>query len=158
MVMAGFPGLLGGPPDAVITLMKAALDLFHVPMEQLGTQVQPRAAQYLQALSDRRFTNLSFTDRGDAACVDAQGKITAYATMGAQDQDLVWLAVLMSSVELHVKKRPAPVLLDGWFASIPDVKHPLISKMVQYLGSMTQVLHFCGRPSLVDGAETKITL
>lgn len=157
-MMGAMPQMMGGPTDGIVQLTKAAQDLFGVPMDKLGALLQARAAQYLTAFSDRRFSNVSFTDKGDAAAVDAQGKISAYATMPAQDQDLVWLAVLLTLVETHVRNQKFPVVVDHWFSSVPDVKHPLICKMLQYLGSLTQVIHFCGKPSLTDGAEPKVNL
>ena len=158
MMPGSMPPMMSGPPDSIMRLMKASLDLFHVPIEKVGPMVQPRAAQYLGAFADRRFSNLTFTDRGDAVAVDAQGKVLPYATMSMLDQDLVYLSVLLTLVETYAKQHKSPVIIDNWFAGLPDLKHPLLAKMLQYLASLTQVVHFCSKPGLAEGAEPKVVL
>ncbi|MEW5854648.1 MAG: ABC transporter C-terminal domain-containing protein [Myxococcota bacterium] len=154
----GFAGPPGGGADAVVQMMKAALDLFHLPMEQVGTLLQPRTSQYLTALSDRRYASVTFTDTGDLAAIDAAGKPTPFATMSPQDQDLAYLSVKMTIIETFGRKQPTPAVMDSWFATIPDVKHPLLAKMIQFLGSICQVVHFCPKPTLAEGADPSIQL
>jgi hypothetical protein len=157
----GFPpgfGALSGAPDAIVNMMKLATDVFHVPVAELGHTIQARAAQYLNALSDKRFAQVSYTDAGDAALVESTGKVIPYATLVPQDQDLVYLSTQMTLIETHLRKCPCPVVIDAWFVGLPDVKHPLLCKMVQFMGTLGQVIHITPRATLAACAEQSVSL
>lgn len=161
---SGPHGAMGGAPppahapDGVMTLMKVGSELLGMPIPQLTGQIQARVVQYLAAFTDRRLSQVRFNEQGDVATAEASGPWTIYANMNGRDQESVQLSVRLAVIEETVKRKPVPVVIEGWFVSVPDLKHPLVAKMLLFLGSVTQLVHFSSKPGLAEGAETSVTL
>jgi hypothetical protein len=156
----GAPPAPPAPPaaaSAVAELLRVASGLAQAPVAELGGRIATRANQYLQGFADRRLGPVAFSPTGEATVTES-GRGLPFTSLPPRDQDMVYVAVKLALVEDLAKKRPAPVLLEGWFASLPELKDPLLAKMLAFLGSVTQVIHFCTRPAMADGAEVTVKL
>lgn len=147
-----------GPTESVPVLLRAAGDLLGLATAALGAQVATRVAQYLSAFTDRRLVRARFTDDGEAAVADPAGAWRPAASLEGRDGELLQLSVRLALVEECARRRPAPAVVDGWFTGLAELKFPLVAKMLQFLGSVTQVIHFASRPALAEGAESRVTL
>ena len=134
--------------DLAKRLLELTADVLLVPVEEVGTQVQARAAQILGALSDNRLRQLRFGGRGETSVVDAADDNIPFGALPAFDRDLVWLALKIALIEIVVKRGRLPVIFDRSLDFLADAKGPMLQKMLQFLAASTQVVSISEKPAL----------
>ena len=102
--------------------------------------LKDRCAQYLSALTDRRYHGLEIDKNGRAAVL-APGRTVPLGECPPRDVDLVWLGVRLTLIEKHAAVGKVPLVVEDGFAAAVDDKATLLQRMLKHLGTQTQVLH-----------------
>lgn len=160
--VSGLHAIATGPgetfEDPMPALLRLAADLFATDVPTLWTALQPRAVQYLQALSDRRYHGLDVDLDGNAT-VHAPGRSLALGELPGRDLDLVFLAVRLTVVEKFSGQGKIPVIFEDAFAAALDpAKQPLLARMLKHLGTLTQVLHVTPAGQNAAAADAQVAL
>lgn len=130
--------------DPLPPLMVVATDLFATDIPSLWSVLHDRVAQYLSALTDRRYHAMTVDAHGHAT-LDAPGRSVPARELPGKDLDLAYLAVRLTIIEKASPTNKLPVVIEDTFNTLFDAaKQPLFGRMVKHLGSMTQVLHVSG--------------
>lgn len=152
---------LGSQPaaDPCQILVKAAEDLFLTGRERVEQTLQPRASQFIAALTNQANPQLAFGPGGTIQVMDSSsGGVVDFSMLPAATQDLVYLGLKFAIIELYSRQQPVPLLLDDPFKRIPSKKHALLSQMLADLGKLTQVILFTGQMTLARHATASFRL
>ena len=145
------------PVDVLRRQLRLASDLLMVSLEDTATRLSPRASQMVQALTDRRFTGLSFGAKGDGSVIDGVANTPMpFVQLPAGDRDLVALAFRLAVVEAVGAQGAIPVIFDRSLDGFPVDKAPLLVRALQFLGNTTQVICLTQRRELA-AAGTVVT-
>lgn len=157
-LMGGAPAPVTLAPPAVAAfdvgqrIIRLASDLLVASLEDACTRLGPRAGQMVQALTDRRFSEVQFGPRGEVSVVDAaSSEAMPFVQLPAGDRDLIALALRFAVVEAVARANPQnrmPVVFDRVFDHLPVEKAPLLVRALQFLAQGTQVICFTGRREL----------
>ena len=141
---------LGYPvPDRSRELVQGAVDLLHVPVDELVTSLGERCGQYLGALTGGEIGRVAFGPRGELSVGSAQGgELVPYVELEGARLDLADAALRLTLVEALVRRHPIPVLFDDPFGELPPRARKLFGQMLAYLGEATQVLVLTGAEDL----------
>jgi len=143
----------------VARLVRHASDLLVTDLDTTMTGLAPRAAQYLGGLSDRRFSQVVFGPKGEVSVVDgATGRALPFGMLPPGDRDVVYLSLKCTVIEAAAKRARVPVIFERAFETIPDVKDPLIVRMVQFLAQGTQVLVMSKKPGMAALGGQQVAL
>ena len=130
--------------DPAAPLMMLATDLFTTDIPSLWSVLHDRAVQYLTALTDRRYHEIS-VDKDGHATLEAPGRSISARELPGRDLDLMYLALRLTLIEKAAAQHKLPVVIEDTFNTVLDAaKQPLFGRMVKHLGSLTQVLHVSG--------------
>ena len=137
--------------DETRRIMTIASELFGSSIEALGERISVRLGQYVSAFTDQRFQAVKFDSRGGLQFVEAQSeRAVPYLMLAPSERDVAYFALKFVIIESYAEIHPIPAILDDPFAVLADLKHPLALKMMQFLGSKTQVIHFTSLSALAD--------
>ena len=141
VISDGPSGALEDPSPAFLLLAGGVVDT-DVPGAALV--VKDRLAQYLAALSDKRWTAVEYDSDGRATLI-GQGKRVRAADVDAKDLDLYYLCLKLTFIEKSAVRAKAPVVLEDVFGECVDAaRFPLLGRMLKHLGTVAQVLHVTG--------------
>jgi uncharacterized protein YhaN len=152
---------LSGPTaaDPCETLVKASEDLFLTGRDKVEQTLQPRASQYIAALTDQAYSQLAFGPGGTIQVMDSSsGGAVDFSMLPAAIQDLVYLGLKFAIIELYSRQQPVPLLLDDPFKGIPSKKHALLSQILAELGKLTQVILFTTQMTMARHATASFRL
>ena len=130
--------------DPTPPLLMIATDLFATDIPSLWSVLHDRAVQYLTALTDRRYHEIS-VDKDGHATLEAPGRSVSARELPGKDLDLMFLALRLTLIEKACAQTKLPVVIEDTFNTVLDAaKQPLFGRMVKHLGALTQVLHVSG--------------
>ncbi len=155
---AGADAAAPGEPleDPTPAMLALAADLFTTDVAGVAALVKDRAAQYLAALTDKRFQGLDFERDGKVAVL-AGGKRLAAGELAGRDLDVVYVSLRLTLLEKYSAKFKVPVLIDDG-PYVDEAKLPLLGRMLKHLGTITQVLHVTGSAALAPVADGSANL
>lgn len=140
--------------DPTAGLMVLATDLFATDVPSLWSVLHDRAVQYLTALTDKRYHDLSI-DKDGHATLEAPGRSVVARELPGKDLDLMFLALRLTLIEKAAPQHKLPVVIEDTFNTVLDAtKQPLFARMVKHLGTLTQVLHVSGAGQNATLADT----
>lgn len=144
--------------DPTPALLMLATDLFATDVPSLWSVLHDRAVQYLSALTDRRYHEIS-VDKDGHATLEAPGRSVSAKELPGRDLDLAWLALRLTLIEKASAQHKLPVVIEDTFNTVIDgPKQPLFGRMVKHLGSLTQVLHVSGAGQNASLADTPVAI
>jgi hypothetical protein len=147
------------PADPCQSMVKAAEDLFLTGRDRLEQTLGPRASQYIAALTNQAHPQLIFGPGGVIQCMDAgSGGVVDFSRLPAAVQDLVYLGLKLTIIELYSRQQPVPMLLDDPFKRISPDKHDLLGRMLADLGKLTQVILFTSQMTMTQHATASFRL
>lgn len=145
--------------DPCQLMVKASEDLFLTGRDRVEQTLQPRASQYIAALTNQAHPQLIFGPGGVIQCLDASsGGAVDFSILPATMQDLVYLGLKLAIIELYSRQQPVPFLLDDPFKRIPPDKHELLGRMLADLGKLTQVILFTSQMTMAQHAGASFRL
>ncbi len=143
------------PSPAMLTL---ASDVLTTDIPTLWVGLQARVAQYLVALTDRRYQDMA-VDKDGRARLKAGEKLTAVSSLPGADADLAYLALRLAVVEKLGPSHKVPFIIEDTFESLLEgAKQPLFGRMAKHLGTLTQVLHVSGTAHTGSLADPPIAI
>jgi uncharacterized protein YhaN len=144
--------------DPTPGLMELASDLFATDVPTLWSVMRDRTAQYLTALTDRRYHGLD-VDKDGRATVQAPGRAIPAGELPGRDLDLMWVAMRLTLIEKYSAQTKIPVIIEDAFAGLIDgPKLTLLGRMLKHLGTLTQVLHVSGNGQNVAAADVVLAI
>jgi hypothetical protein len=144
--------------DPTPPLLMIATDLFATDIPSLWSVLHDRAVQYLTALTDRRYHEIS-VDKDGHATLEAPGRTVSARELPGKDLDLVFLALRLTLIEKAAAQNKLPVVIEDTFNTVLDAaKQPLFGRMVKHLGALTQVLHVSGAGQNASLADTPVAI
>ncbi len=145
--------------DPTAKLVQHARDLLLTDVDSACQMLQPRVGQYLGGLSDRRYGQVLFGPTGEMAVVEtASGRSLPFAQLTPGDRDLAYLSLKLTIVEAVVRRGRLPLVVERAFETLPEGKDPLLLRMLQYLGTVTQVVCMTRKPGLAGAGEHRVSL
>jgi hypothetical protein len=147
----------GPAEDPSPLVMKMAADLLNMDVTVLAGLLRDRCTQYLSALTDRRYLGVEW-DQDGRASVFVPGQQLLVGEIPPRDMDMYYLALRMVVVEKVSTRVKYPFLLEHPFASMDEVKLPLIGKMLKHLGTLTQVVLVTTHPGLAQMADGTVNV
>jgi len=145
--------------DPCQIMVKAAEDLFLTGRDRLEQTLAPRASQYIAALTNQAHPQLIFGPGGVIQCMDASsGGAVDFSLLPAATQDLVFLGLKLTIIELYSRQQPVPLLLDDPFKRISPDRHELLSQMLADVGKLTQVVLFTSQMTMAQHATASFRL
>jgi hypothetical protein len=140
-------------------IVRHASDLMLTDLDTTMTTLAPRAAQYVGGLSDRRYAQVIFGPKGEVSVVDAAtGRAIPFGMLTPVDRDIVYIALKCTIIEMGVKLQRVPVIFERAFETIPNVKDPLLVRMLQFLAQGTQVFVMTKKPGLAAIGGQRVAL
>lgn len=140
-------------------IVRHASDLMLTDFDTTLTTLAPRAAQYLGGLSDRRYAQVIFGPKGEVSVVDAAtSRALPFGMLTPGDRDIVYIALKCTIIEMGVKRQRVPVVMERAFETIPDVKDPLLVRMLQFLAQGTQVFIMTKKPGFAAVGGQQVAL
>lgn len=146
-----------GCEDPSPMLLSLAADLLQQDILAVAALIKDRCAQYVAALTDRRYSGVEWDGAGNASLLAAEGKL-AVSAVPAKDADLYFLALKLTLVEKSSAHAKVPLLVDDVLQQVGDAKVPLVARMLKHLGTLTQVLHVTTQPAFTSMADATATL
>lgn len=128
--------------DPMPGLLSFATGLFNMEVPALQALMKDRCAQYVSALTDRRFLSMELDASGRATLVGT-GKKVAAGDAPAKDLDLCYLSLRLTLIEKYATRSKVPVLMEDSLG-VDEAKLSLFSRMLKHLGTLTQVIHASG--------------
>lgn len=149
----------GAPWDPTPTLVRHASHLLATDLDATCQTLAPRLSQYLSGLSDRRYGQALFGPQGELALVEvASGRSMPFTHLTPGDKDIAYLSLKLTVVESAVRRHRLPVVLERALESFPEMKDPLLARMVQFLGTLTQVLVLTNKEALAQVSEQRLVV
>lgn len=142
--------------DPIPALMMLGADLFGTDITSLWAQMKDRVAQYVGALSDRRYHAVEVEKDGRAFAL-APGRRVAFNELPGKDLDLLYVAIRLTLVEKYSAKGKVIFVIEDVFGLLlEEAKLSLLGRMLKHLGTLTQVLHVTSASH--NGAAADATL
>ena len=146
-------------PDACQTLLTLGQDLLLKDIEQLATVLAPRCGQYVEVLTDKAFSRVAINPDGTLDCIEGSGSGSIpFATLPMSMQDLIYLSLKCTLIEVSSATQPMPVILDDAFISISQRLYEVVGQILASLGSNTQVILLTRSPELARYANASFSL
>jgi hypothetical protein len=146
-----------GLEDPVPALLKAAADFLVQDIPSIGAALKERSAQYIAALSDRRYQGVE-TDKDGRASVLSTGRKLPVGELPPKDVDLLYLALRLTLAEKVASHRKVPLLVEDAFGGLDEAKVPLLGRMLKHLGTLTQVAQVTQTPAFDTMADLVVKL
>lgn len=137
-------------PDASARLLEKVEGLFHVSREELLSAMGARASKYLEALTGRRYTSLSWFGGGGVICSGPDGQLR-FTQLEPRHQDLVWLSLRLTVIERWVGRYPIPIILDEPFEALSPQRQALVARMLEGISAKTQIVHRTRLQAMFEG-------
>jgi hypothetical protein len=146
-------------PDACQTLLRLGQDLLLKDSEQLAAVLAPRCSQYVEVLTDKAFSRVAINPGGTLDCIEgsACGSLP-FTTLPMSMQDLIYLGLKCTLIELSSATQPIPVIFDDAFRSISERHYDVIGKLLASLGRNAQVILLARSPELARYASASFSL
>ena len=128
-------------PEIPRHLISRAAELLNLSSEELWSQLSPRLASYLTALTDRRVVSGKPDDKGMLVLAAGDGRSGGYMTLPPPLRDLVYAGLRLALLERVAGYKRLPVVVDDAFGILEGPKRALIGKMLKGIGTQTQVIH-----------------
>ncbi len=146
-------------PDACQTLLVLGQDLLLKDIEQLAAALAPRCSQYVAVLTDKAFSGVAVNPVGTLDCIEGSGGGSIpFATLPMSMQDLIYLGLKCTLIELSSATQPMPVIFDDAFRSISERHYDVIGQLLASLGRNTQVILLARSPELARYASASFSL
>ncbi len=146
-------------PDACQTLLLLGQDLLLKDSEQLAAVLAPRCSQYVEVLTDKAFSRVAINPGGTLDCIEGSGGGSIpFTTLPMSMQDLIYLGLKCTLIELSSATQPMPVIFDDAFRSISERHYDVIGKLLASLGRNTQVILLARSPELARYASASFSL
>ena len=155
---AAAPPAQEDPDDVTRELLNQARDLFVTDVPGLASMLAARVEQYVSGLTDQRYTKVEIFGQGEVSVRDASGAMVEFGNLSPGDKDAVWLAIKLTAIEAYVRTVRVPVVLERAFVAFPPTKEQLLARMLQYLGSQTQILLMTEKAGLLPAADRTLQL
>ncbi|MGQ0506770.1 MAG: chromosome segregation protein SMC, partial [Myxococcaceae bacterium] len=137
--------------DPSPSLLTFATQLFNTDIAGVSAILKERCAQYLAALSDKKYLGAEIDLRGRATLITPQRKVPASEVSG-KDLDLLYLCLKLTVLEKYSARAKVPILIeDGPY--VDEAKQALLGRMLRHLGTLTQVLHVTAAPLYAGVAD-----
>lgn len=143
---------------ACLKVLDLARDLFILDTERLASLLQIRASQYVAALTSQAYTQVVLSARGIGCTSAATGSTVAFEELPSAMQDLVYLGLRFTIIEIFSRQQAVPVFLDDPFSGLPPGAIDLLGRMLAVLGRGTQVILFSSQSSLASHATRSAQL
>ncbi|MFZ9888280.1 MAG: hypothetical protein ACO3JL_12330 [Myxococcota bacterium] len=145
--------------DPTPALVRHAADLLATDLDGACQRLAPRVSQYLSGLSDRRYGQAIFGPQGELALIEvASGRSIPFTQLTPGDKDIAYLALKLTVVESAVRTARLPIFLERALESFPEIKDPLLARMIQFLGTLTQVILLTNKASLAQISEQRLVI
>ena len=128
-------------PEVPRHMISRAAELLNLSVEELWSQLSPRLAAFLTALTDRRVVSAKPDEKGALVLAAADGRGGGYMTLPPPLRDLVYAGLRLALLERVAGYKRLPVLVDDAFGVLEAPKRALVGKMLKGIGTQTQVLH-----------------
>jgi uncharacterized protein YhaN len=146
-------------PDACQTLLVLGQDLLLKDIDQLAAVVAPRCSQYVEVLTDKAFSRVAINPDGTLDCIEGSGSGSIpFATLPMSMQDLIYLSLKCTLIEVSSATQPMPVILDDAFISISQHLYEVVGQILASLGGNTQVILLARSPELARYATASFSL
>jgi hypothetical protein len=131
--------------DPFPQLLGLAADALQLDVAGLGTQLRERAAKYLFALTEKRWSGIALDFEGRAHLIGPAGPVAA-GTLAPAELDRVYLAVRLTLAERLGATAKLPLVFDEALSVLDARLHPLLGRMFKQLGATTQVIQVTAQP------------
>jgi hypothetical protein len=148
---------IGPAVDDAQPLLDLAGALLTADLAGVVALVKDRVATYVQRLSDGRFHGLAFGPRGEVSVVDAAGAVVLFTALPLVDRDLVYLSLKLTIIETGVRGTRLPVIFERALDVFPEAHAPVLVLLLQFLGSLTQVVVTTSQSGLLPAAQDRVT-
>lgn len=128
-------------PEVPKHMVSRAAELLNLGPDELWSQLAPRLASYLTALTDRRVVSGKPDEKGSLVLSAADGRNGGYMTLPPALRDLVYTGLRLALLERVAGYKRLPVVVDDAFGILEGPKRALIGKMLKGIGTQTQVIH-----------------
>lgn len=149
---------VAGQDDRARDLLTLACDLFVSKPDEIGKAIAPRLAQYLAALTGRRFVTGAVDAQGILLLNDPQGRTVPFSALAPNERDEVWIALKFTLLERYLGRHKLPILFDDCFTSLDEARRGLAAKMLKYLGSLAQVVQCADSHAFASSADQAVRL
>jgi len=122
-------------------VLSAAAALLERTPPQTFTEVAPRLAQFLAALTDRRIAGGKLDPSGEVLFSAPAGRTAALKDLPGPLQDLAYTALRLCLLERIASARKLPVIIDDAFAALDPLKRSMVAKMLKAIAAHGQVIH-----------------
>jgi hypothetical protein len=140
-ISTGKSGAVVPEPEVPKHLVSRAAELLNLGPDELWSQLSPRLASYLGALTDRRVVSGKPDEKGMLLLSAADGRTGGYMTLPPPLRDLVYTSLRLALLERVAGYKRLPVVVDDAFGILEGPKRALIGKMLKGIGTQTQVIH-----------------
>ncbi|HXN83402.1 MAG TPA: hypothetical protein VN883_13080 [Myxococcales bacterium] len=127
-------------------LVARAADLMQLSPEELWTQLAPRLAAYLTALTDKRIVAGKPDANGLLVLAAADGRSGPYHGLPQPLKDLAYAALRLTVLEKVASYKKLPIFIDDAFAGFDAAKRALVHKMLKGISALTQIVHRTPEP------------
>lgn len=134
-------------------LLAAAAELQQSDIAQVAAHLGERCAQYVAALTERRYTQLTFSPSGDSTAHTVKGEAIAFAQLPPTDAAWVCLALRLTLAERVLAPAKLPLFVDEGFSGYDEARFGLVARMVKHLGTLMQVIVVTRQPALLSVAD-----
>lgn len=142
-----------GEPDPLPDAIERTAELVGADPRAVLEQLRDRLAQYLGALTDRRFVGLKPIAPGVCHAVAANGASGPLNGLPPADRDLIVVAVRLALAERGAALLALPLVLDEPTLLIDAAHRPLLVRMLKTLAAQTQIVvraYEAPPPGIVD--------
>jgi hypothetical protein len=122
-------------------LVVRAADLMQLSPEELWTQLSPRLAAYLTALTDKRIVAGKPDANGLLVLAAADGRSGPYHGLPQPLKDLAYAALRLTVLEKVASYKKLPIFIDDAFGGFDPAKRALVHKMLKGISALTQIVH-----------------
>jgi hypothetical protein len=140
-ISSGKSGSALPEPEVPKHLISRAAELLNLSADELWSQMSPRLAAYLGALTDRRVVSGKPDEKGMLVLAAADGRSGGYMSLPPPLRDLVYAGLRLALLERVAGYKRLPVVVDDAFGVLEAPKRALIGKMLKGIGTQTQVIH-----------------
>jgi len=155
-VLPGRMGDLMRSIRSVLTSGQTPVQLWEDTSDAVG-DVRDRIAQYLVALSDRRFLGLELSPKGEATLM-APGRSLPAGQIDLGDLDLLYLCARLTILERLAPVTKLPAIVEDPFPGWADAKLQLVSRMLKHISTLTQIVHVSAHPAHQSVADVTLNL
>jgi DNA repair exonuclease SbcCD ATPase subunit len=128
------------PPDPLATAVETAAAMSGVDPPTLLESFRDRTAQYLSALTDRRFIGVQAIAPGQCHVVAANGAAGPMDGLPPADRDLILVAVRVALAERVGAATRRPIVFDEPTLLVDPARAGLLVQMLKALAAQTQVI------------------